>query len=397
VNELYDEDRRALEAFIFDPDLERLETLIAEFNIFEAVGAVRQELRHSDFLSFLLSPNQNHGLGDAFLKRFLMRVLMDAPGAQISAVDIDLMDMDQAEVRREWRGIDILVHDPVNALVVVIENKIDSGEHGGQLARYLGTVQQQFPTARIVPIFLTPEGDEPSEETYLALSYGTVAEVIEALVDAQSSTLGPDVQTMMAHYTTMLRRHIVSESETAELAQRIYRRHQRALDLIFEHRPDLQLEISDYLIGLIDSTDGLVRDYCSKTYIRFSPEEWDSIPALQLSEGWTRSGRILLFEFRSPENRLTLTLGIGPGPGQIRQALFDFAHDHADVFVGALPKLYAKWTTIYNILIVKRTDSEGVSLEDLMPTIDQAWERFMTNAFPSIRDLILEAPLPDVE
>ena len=48
-------DRQVLEAFLVEnPDLERLELLLDEFNLFEAVGVVRQELRHSDFLGFLL-------------------------------------------------------------------------------------------------------------------------------------------------------------------------------------------------------------------------------------------------------------------------------------------------------------------------------------------------------
>jgi hypothetical protein len=51
-----DEDRTALEKFVTNnQELERLEALLAEFNIFEAIGVVRQELRHSDFLAFLLT------------------------------------------------------------------------------------------------------------------------------------------------------------------------------------------------------------------------------------------------------------------------------------------------------------------------------------------------------
>src|SRR5688572_14064226 len=70
------EDRQLLEAFVVEnADLETLEGLIAQFNIFEAVGAVRQELRHSDFLAFLLDPRQNHRLGDAFVRRLLQKFL----------------------------------------------------------------------------------------------------------------------------------------------------------------------------------------------------------------------------------------------------------------------------------------------------------------------------------
>jgi hypothetical protein len=68
-------DLEALEALVVDnSDLERLETMLDQFNMFEAMGAVRREVRHSDFLAFLLDPRQSHGLGDAFVKRLLQRV-----------------------------------------------------------------------------------------------------------------------------------------------------------------------------------------------------------------------------------------------------------------------------------------------------------------------------------
>ena len=50
------------ELIVNNPDLEKLEGLLDRFNLFEALGIVRQEIRHSDFLAFLLDPRQNHGL-----------------------------------------------------------------------------------------------------------------------------------------------------------------------------------------------------------------------------------------------------------------------------------------------------------------------------------------------
>lgn len=68
-------DRQALEGFVVEnADLEALEGLSEQFNIFEAVGVLRQELRHSDFLAFLLDPRQNHRLGDAFVQRLLQKI-----------------------------------------------------------------------------------------------------------------------------------------------------------------------------------------------------------------------------------------------------------------------------------------------------------------------------------
>jgi hypothetical protein len=87
-----EQDLKALEAFVVDnPELERLEALLDQFNIFEAIGVVRQELRHSDFLAFLLDPHQKHGLRDAFARRLLQKALVSSEASlPISPIDLDL-------------------------------------------------------------------------------------------------------------------------------------------------------------------------------------------------------------------------------------------------------------------------------------------------------------------
>jgi hypothetical protein len=105
-------DTELLEAFLQDDDLERLEDLAQEFNVFEVLDVVRQELRHSSFLAWLLDPNGNHGLGDYFLKRFLWRtaaLARDRGMTTVSPIEVDTLDLADATVRREWRNIDILI------------------------------------------------------------------------------------------------------------------------------------------------------------------------------------------------------------------------------------------------------------------------------------------------
>ena len=59
-------DSRALENLaVRIADLEQLKVPPPEFNVFEAMGVVFQEVRHSDFLAFLLDPRGHHGLGDS--------------------------------------------------------------------------------------------------------------------------------------------------------------------------------------------------------------------------------------------------------------------------------------------------------------------------------------------
>ncbi len=96
---------RQLEALILqDLDLKKLEASLRPFNIFETLRIVHQELRHSDFLSYLCDPNSNHGLGDAFTRRLMQEALLAQTPREfgVQPIDFDLWDLDDLEVRREW-------------------------------------------------------------------------------------------------------------------------------------------------------------------------------------------------------------------------------------------------------------------------------------------------------
>ncbi|MGA8453343.1 MAG: PD-(D/E)XK nuclease family protein, partial [Candidatus Acidiferrales bacterium] len=145
--------RKSLEAFVVDnADLERLEFLLTQFNIFEAIGMVRQEERHSHFLAYLLNPQQNHGLRDVFVKKLLKQVVSVGDGFQfpVSPIDLDTWNLEQSEVSTEWQNIDILLTDERNNLIVAIENKIGTSEHSNQLERYWQVLQKHFPGKRIL-------------------------------------------------------------------------------------------------------------------------------------------------------------------------------------------------------------------------------------------------------
>ncbi len=117
----------------------------------------------------------------------------------------------------------------------------------------------------------------------------------------------------------------MSESEIAELCRRIYRKHKDALDLIDEYKPDQQATIQSFLDALIEAAPELILDFSSKRYIRFTLKNWARLP---LAQGWTPSGRMLLFEFQNLPDSLKLKLVIGPGPLDVREELFRLALDN---------------------------------------------------------------------
>jgi PD-(D/E)XK nuclease superfamily len=287
-------DLQALEHLVVgNEDLERLEALLDQFNIFEAIGVVNQELRHSDFLAYLLDPRGNHDLRDAFIKRLLQRAIITAADTpmRVTPIELELWNLDRIDVRREWERIDVLVLDEEHELAVIIENKIGSGEHSDQLERYYRTVEQQYPGYRVIGLYLTPDGEPPSHEVYLPINYGLVSDIIEGLAGSRASSLSPDLRILMNHYTEMLRRHIVSDSEIARLCRQIYRQHRHAIDLVYEHRPDRRAEMRQFLEHLIRGETHLVLDVSDKYYIRFIPKDWDQILSRPERRGQTNGPR----------------------------------------------------------------------------------------------------------
>ncbi len=369
-------------------DLEELEAVVGKFNIFEAIGVVRQELRHSNFLAFLLDPNQNHGLGEAFLKRFLQRAISGAQvsGLLVTPIDLDLWDLHNAFVYREWQNVDILILAEDIKLVVLIENKIDGSESEGQLERYKKTVKKRYPDYSIICLYLTPEGVVPSHEDYIPVSYELVCEIVESLIRGTESVLGSDLLTVIKNYAEMLRRHIVGESEIAKLCQKIYRKHQKALDLIFEYKPDLQVQIREYLEDLIERNAGLLKDHCSKAYIRFLPEDWN-VRNLNKGEGWVPSNRILLFEFYNGPEKLALRLYIGPGDKDVREKLYDMAAANRKVFKVS-GKLYPKWKCIYAREFLARNDLQEDDFEGIVEKLGKQWQKFLEDDLAVVKGIV---------
>jgi hypothetical protein len=382
--------QQVLEEFVvYNPELERLESILDEFNIFEAIGVVRQELRHSDFLAFLLDPAGNHGLDDRFLKRLLQKVLLAGTEQTlpISLIDLDVWHLEGTQVKREVDNIDILLMNEANHLAVIIENKVDTGEHSDQLARYYQSVSQQYPDWRIIALYLTPSGENPSDPRFLSVSYRVIVDLVEKLVEDRASTLGVDVRTLMQHYAKMLRRHIVSDSEIDDLCLRIYQRHQRALDLIFERRPDRLAHLSEEIEKLVRSTPNIHVRWRTRGEIAFHPVQWDT-PVLQGPNGESAARLVIQFYLSINPRRVKILCWLCPGPVGLRQKLLDLALDHKPPFKPRSGVLKKGWNSLYSRGLLSEPQMQ--SLETGLPNQEVAkqWDVFMKTDLPAIQEVL---------
>ena len=236
----------ALQSLIRDDDLERLEDLLADFNLFDVLGISPRELQHSAFLAWLLNPLESHGLRDYFLPHFLSQSAAEATDRGIPGVtplDVDGWKFNTIDVTTERDNIDILVVDEEDGFACLIENKINSGEHSDQLRRYLDTVESQYGDLVRIPIFLTPDGIEPESpddaESRVPFDYERIATLIRRTLENRRSTICPSVVSFMEQYVRTLERHVLATSDNIEeLARRLYAKHPAATDLIIAAKSD---------------------------------------------------------------------------------------------------------------------------------------------------------------
>ena len=377
------DDMGALKSFIDEnEDLEGLEELLNRFNLFESLGLVRQEIRHSAFLCWLLDPAETHGQGDYWLRQFLRMVIKNGEGVLDNApslFDLDEWNLGRAEVRKEWRNIDVLILDEDNRFVCAIENKVDSTQSKGQLNRYWKIVEREFGGFKRVYVFLTRAKETPEHDAYVSINYGDVAGVVGNGLKKRQSQLDGDVKLFIQQYLDMVRRHIVENSEIQELSRRIYKNHRRALDLIIEHRPDRASEVAQIVQDFVKSRNDLIPISLSKTYIKFLPE---SMNLSLLRHG----GSFLIAWLLENKNRkVRFRLELQPGPPITRQQIYKRAEKLPHVFGKPKTKLSPMYHTFFSETWISGKEYDEWSAEEIAKRVEERISRLLERKGKEIR------------
>jgi hypothetical protein len=290
---LKDSNEKVLKDFILDIDcLEPLNEWTNKFNLFDVLKITRTEIRHSNVLSWLLNPNENHGMGDKVLKG-VIQFIAKSINVTSDTFHLLLMNLYSFEVRREWKNIDILVISQKEKFIICIENKIDSNEHSNQLRRYYDLLEEIYPKYKKYFIYLNPEGNESSDtENWLSMSYLDILDIIETTYK-NTTIANLESKYLIENYIDTIRRDIVGDEKLAQICAEIYSKHQKALDLIFENIPDKASEVANVFKEWCEkkTEEGkleVVIDKCNKSYTRFKTKIMSEIlpDAEECNSGW---------------------------------------------------------------------------------------------------------------
>ena len=332
-----------------DEDFDKLDLGLKNPNIFQILRITKNEIRHSNFLSWLLDPNQSHKLGDIFLKRFLREVFSSDKFGDLDQVDVEGMDLSKVEIQREWKNIDILIK--LENVVVCVENKVLSKEHSDQLRRYKEIIENQFPNHHQTFVFLTPEGNtsEDESDTYEPISYEFIVESLDRIISVYGESLNEQVKNYIKDYITIIKRELMGTDKLTELSKKIYQNHKELFDFIIDHKPDVLDGVKSIFEKQIQKR-GWVLGSQGKSYLRFTTPKISELTYInQNSNGW-RNKESFLFEFvlNPSKNRMNSKTVISPSDPQYDTSRLSEIFMEIDGFKSPSGK---KWLVNYQKLV----------------------------------------------
>ena len=309
-------EEEALKDFLLDIDcLKQLDDWTDDFNLFDLLRITNIEIRHSNILAWIFDPNENHGLGDSFIKYFITKVVSKCDNTKYDNLfDLLLQDFYSYQVYREFNYMDIVLDSREEKKAVIIENKIWSEESSGQLNKYLDKSKIEYKDYQVLYVFLTPNGREASDsDNWIEISYGEIIDSLERSIKGMN--LRNEVRLVIHNYIDIVRKNIMKEKDEklVRICNEIYNKHRTALRLIFENvNIDNSIDdeiICDMLRELNDSKEIIFKDENKTHFFTVSMDEY--LPALVTSDSSWGTNWVYYYWFKKKKDKLIIYLELG--------------------------------------------------------------------------------------
>lgn len=241
----------------FNEKMSKLKTNEKELNIFNAVGMVSQEIRHSNFLAWLFE-NDSKFLYNSLLDEFLRKTIsvtenqIKNSGYPIEKSKIELLkdyimfkEKKSIEVKREFKDIDLFIVDKENETVICIENKVDALESEKQLRKYFDITNMYYKGYKKFFIFLTKDGIEPKSDDdkkeYFLVTYSEIFEILKKILKKNKEKLNTEIKMLIENYIDLLIKEeiVMSDSnDIKKLCSEIWDKYEDKLNILLKHQPN---------------------------------------------------------------------------------------------------------------------------------------------------------------
>lgn len=367
-------DEELLNELVNDSNFQTVERLLnsKEPNIFKILKLEGNEIRHSNFLAWLLDPRGNHGLGSNLVKSVLREAGLD---------NIDNLTCDDAVVEREKDYIDLLVYSPKEKWCLVIENKTWTKDHGHQLNRYAKDVKYYFSGYQPLFVYLTPAGEEPTQETddtWKCVGYKYIKDELQRVLE--DIRIDNKQKNYIEDYLKLLEDDLLMENDKTrrDLCIDLYKKHKEAIDMINGYIGDEGAMRSKQYYDVLNSQSDTLKitmGVSTNKYTRFIPNVLEEANK-GLGKGWSeKNSYLILYEVQCDKytNELKLQIVLGPAVYYEKKEKLLNKLNENDLFKNAKAvqranrkkKYDTAYIWIYEHTIVNKSKYEEMSVEEV--------------------------------
>ncbi len=212
-----------------------------EVNFFKILKVQHKELSHSDFLAWILDPNENHGLGTSVIEKIYSKF----------EKKVTIRNYHSVKVSRELYNTDILVYSQKKYLLMCIENKVEAKPDTEQLERYseklkkhYGNLENKLLILLVPSIEDTSQREEIRQRNWCILFYSDLIEIIRNAWCENRKSNFPDEMCVnieadlaIKSYINTVERYVMNEKKLKEICTDLYKKHTDVIDLFIANLP----------------------------------------------------------------------------------------------------------------------------------------------------------------
>lgn len=229
------------------------------FNIFKVLKLDNYEIRHSNFLAWLLNPEETHNLGYEFIKEFFKLY------ADVDWSKEELINVETEVLTNQNRRIDILVTG--KNFLCVIENKYGSCEHDEQCKYYKEFINssenyKNIPNKYFVFLDLEMPDEKALNEAlkdYCPITYREIYSILKNIINNK-----PDNKIeieIIKQYTLILKeKYFMLDESIKKECRKIYDEHKELYEALKEFEREFQTDIYNIMKSVVNEDDDLIND-----------------------------------------------------------------------------------------------------------------------------------------
>jgi PD-(D/E)XK nuclease superfamily len=376
-DEDFSNDQADLERFIVENDeLFELEQHIGRFNIFDCLGIKNYEIRHSNFLAWLLDPNESHGRGCLFLNAILRDLLRESPPED--RLEVHQSDMHRVRVLREFQHIDIVIKSETPLFVIAIENKIRSHERPEQLDEYCTIIKKLYPDVPTKLVYLTRrEDDKPSDKQWISYTYRRIYDTLRRVRGENEQYRDRAIPSFLDHYLNSIGTWCMDDLKIDELCHTIYQKHQRAIDLIIKRIKRTGLPAVSAIAEEVKKLDRWKVVRIGPRYVHVIPAEWENLlPEIGKTKALRKQW--LLITCRVTSQKCSVIVRVAPTTNSdLRQKIIQqlVSNEEFGLRVTNRARIGNNWTTLGRKTVAAWHRGERLDVKKVVGPVLQELER----------------------